>query len=63
MPDAVEFDDIVETRPTDAFCMELAEQIAKGKAATFFLHDSHALHRRTPYRNQLVIHKTCTNIY
>ena len=55
MPAPVAYDDIVEARQTDAFCVELAKRVARKTAKAFFQNESHGLCRRAPYGDQLVV--------
>jgi len=55
MPAPVEFGDIVEAQQSDGFRTELAGRIAKQTAKDFFRHESHAIYRRSPHGDQLVI--------
>jgi len=55
MPAPVELDDIVEAQQSDGFRTELAGRIAKQTAKDFFRHESHAIYRRLPHGDQLVI--------
>jgi len=54
----VEFDDVVEAQQTDDYCVEMSTWVERGKAKAFFRNEHHALYRRTPYSNQLVIPKS-----
>jgi len=55
MPAPLEYDDIVEAQPTNAFCVELAKRVAHKTAKAFFQNESHGLYRSAPYGDQLVI--------
>jgi len=57
-PEPVEFDDVVEAQQTDAFCVEMSTRVERGTAKAFFRDEHHALYRRAPYGNQLVIPKS-----
>ena len=57
-PEPVEFDDVVEAQETDDFCVEMSTRVERGLAKAFFRNEHHALYRRTPYGNQLVIPKS-----
>jgi len=57
-PEPVEFDDVVEAQQTDDFCVEMSTRAERGTAKAFFRNEHHALYRRTPYGNQLVIPKS-----
>jgi len=57
-PEPVEFDDVVEAQQTDDYCVEMSTGVKRGTAEAFFRNEHHALHRRTPYGNQLVIPKS-----
>jgi len=56
-PEPVEFDDVVEAQQTDDYCVEMSPRVERGTAKAFFRNEHHALYRRTPYGNQLVISK------
>lgn len=55
MPEAVEFDDIVESQQSDAYCIDLATQLVEDRAVACFLNENHALCRCAPSGNQLVV--------
>jgi len=57
-PEPVEFDDVVEAQQTDDYCVEMTKRVERGTAKAFFRNEHHALCRRTPYGNQLVIPKS-----
>jgi len=57
-PKPVEFDDIVEAHQTDDFCVEMSTRVERGTAKAFFRNEHHALYRRAPYGNQLVLPKS-----
>jgi len=57
-PEPVEFDDVVEAQQTDDYCVEMSTRVERGTAKAFFRSKHHALYRRTPYGNQLVIPKS-----
>jgi len=57
-PEPVEFDDVVEAQQTDDFCVEMSTRVERETAKAFFRNEHHALYRRTPYGNQLVIPKS-----
>jgi len=57
-PEPVEFDDVVEAQQADDYCVEMSTRVERGTAKAFFLNQHHALYRRTPYGNQLVIPKS-----
>jgi len=57
-PEPVEFDDVVEAQRTDEFCVEMSTRVERGTVKAFFRNEHHALYRRTPYGNQLVIPKS-----
>jgi len=57
-PEPVEFDDVVEAQLTDDFCVEISTRVKRGTAKAFFRNEHHALYRRTPYGNQLVMPKS-----
>jgi len=57
-PEPVEFDDVVEAQQTDDYCVEMTKRVERGTAKAFFRNEHHALYRRTPYGNQLVIPKS-----
>jgi len=54
----VEFDDVVEAQQTDDYCVEMSTRVERGTVKAFFRNEHHALYRRTPYGNQLVIPKS-----
>jgi len=56
-PEPVEFDDVVEAQQTGDFCVEMSARVERGTAKAFLRNEHHALYRRTPYGNQLVIPK------
>jgi len=58
IPEPVEFDDVVEAQQTDDYCVEMSTLVERGTAKAFFRNEHHALYRRTPYGNQLVIPKS-----
>jgi len=57
-PEPVEFDDVVEAQQTVDNCVEVTKRVELGTAKAFFRNEHHALYRRTPYGNQLVIPKS-----
>jgi len=57
-PEPVEFGDVVEAQQTDDFCVEMSTRVERGTTKAFFRNEHHALYRRTPYGNQLVIPKS-----
>jgi len=57
-PEPVEFDDVVEPQQTDDYCVEMSPRVTRGTAKAFFRNEHHALYRRTPDGNQLVIPKS-----
>jgi len=57
-PEPVEFDDVVEAQQTYDYCAEMSTRVERGTAKAFFRNEHHALYRRTPYGNQLVIPKS-----
>jgi len=54
-PEPVEFDDVAEAQQTDDNCVEMSTRVERGTAKAFFRNEHHALYRRTPDGNQLVI--------
>jgi len=57
-PEPVEFDNVVEAQQTDDYCVELSTHVERGTAKALFRNMHHALYRRTPSGNQLVIPKS-----
>jgi len=57
-PEPVEFDDVVEAQQTVDYCVEMSTRVERGTAKAFFRNEHHALYRRTPYGNQVVIPKS-----
>jgi len=57
-PEPVEFDDVVEAQQTVNYCVEMSTRVERGTAKAFFRNEHHALYRRTPYGNQVVIPKS-----
>jgi len=57
-PEPVEFDDVVEAHQTDDFCVAMTKRVELGTAKAFFRGELHALYRRAPYGNHLVIPKS-----
>jgi len=57
-PEPVEFDDVVEAQQTDDYCVVMTKRVKLGTAKAFFRDEHHALYRRAPYGNQLVIPKS-----
>jgi len=57
-PEPVEFDDVVEAKQTDDYCVEMSTRVERGTAKAFFRNEHRALYRRTPYGNQLVTPKS-----
>jgi len=54
----VEFEDVVEAQQTDDYCVEMSTRVERGTAKAFFRNEHHALYRRKPYDNQLIIPKS-----
>ena len=54
----MEFDDVVEAQQTDDYCVEMSTGVERGTAKAFFRNEHHALYRRMPDGNQLVIPKS-----
>jgi len=54
----VEFDDVVEAQQTDEYCVAMTKRVEIGTAKACFRDERHALYRRAPYGNQLVIPKS-----
>ena len=54
----MEFDDVVEAQQTDDYCVEMSTCVERGTAKAFFRNEHHALYRRAPYGNQLVMPKS-----
>jgi len=57
-PEPVEFEDVVEAQKTDDNCVEMSTRVERGTARAFFRNEHHALYRRTPFDNQLVIQES-----
>jgi len=57
-PEPVAFDDVFEAQQTDDYSVEMSTCVERGTAKAFFRNEHHALYRRTPYGNQLVIPKS-----
>jgi len=57
-PEPVECDDVVEAQQTDDYCVEMYTRVERGTAKAFFRNAHHALYRRAPYGNRLVIPKS-----
>jgi len=57
-PEPVAFDDVVEAQQTDDYCVEMSTGVERVTAKALFRNEHHALYRRTPYGNQLVILKS-----
>jgi len=57
-PSLVEFEDVVEAQQTDEYCVAMTKRVEIGTAKAFFRDERHALYRRAPYGNQLVIPKS-----
>jgi len=57
-PEPVGYDDFVEAQQTDDFCVEMSTRVERGTAKAFFRNENHALYRRTPYGNHLVLPKS-----
>jgi len=57
-PEPVKFDDVVEAQQTDEYCVEMSTRVERGTSKAFFRNEHHALYRRTPLGNQLVIPKS-----
>jgi len=57
-PELVEFDDVVKAQQTDDYCVEKSTRVERGTAKAFFHNEHHALYRRMPKGNQLVIPKS-----
>jgi len=57
-PEPVGYDDVVEAQQTDDFCVEMSTRVERGTAKAFFRNENHALYRRTPYGDQLVLPKS-----
>jgi len=62
-PEPVEFDDIVDAQQTDDYWVEMSTCVKRGTAKAFFRNEHHALYRRTPYGNQLVIPKSASDCF
>jgi len=54
-PEPVEFNDVVEAQQTDDYCVAMTKRVELGTAKAFFCDKHHALYRRAPHGNQLVI--------
>jgi len=54
----VEIDEVVKAQQTDDDCVEMSTRVERGTANAFFRNEHHALYRRTPYGDQLVIPKS-----
>jgi len=57
-PETAKLDDVVEAQQPDDYCVEMSTRVEYGTAQAFFRNGHHALYRRTPYGNQLVIPKS-----